>query len=289
MSSTHQSLPRTLLPVSIGVMCVLSFTPVRFSKAVFFVEWAGQLTRIMVAPIRQPGLSLARYLKRDGEGEADPEEIRILEGDRDRLLARVLQLEEDNRRLNEQLQVFATGDWVSPSTPPMRLYAPIIGRSANPVSDVLTARAGSRKGVREGYVAVTGAVQLLGRVREVSPLDCQVMPITDRRAPAIGGIVETVTGERQPCQLEWSDGVLRGPVGVEEIGAIEIGQVVRLDDRNWPVYVQQYVIGEVRKLEFDEDNPLAVIMTVAPPTDLAIVSDAFILIPPGGGDVGGGG
>jgi hypothetical protein len=115
------------------------------------------------------------------------------------------------------------------------------------------------------------------------------MPITDRRAPAIGGIVETVTGERQPCQLEWSDGVLRGPVGVEEIGAIEIGQVVRLDDRNWPVYVQQYVIGEVRKLEFDEDNPLAVIMTVAPPTDLAIVSDAFILIPPGGGDVGGGG
>jgi len=283
MSSTHQSLPRTLLPVSIGVMCVLAFTPVRFSNALFFVEWAGQLTRIVIAPVREPGLDMARYLKRDSGGEAKPEDLRILEGERDRLLARVKQLEADNSRLTEQLQVFARGDWITPSIAPTRVYAPIIGRTANPASDVLTARAGGRKGVRDGYVAVTGAVQILGRVRDVSPLDCQILPITDRSAPSVGGRVETVTGEVQPCQLTWSDGALRGPVGVEDVDLIRVGEIVRLEDQNWPAYVQQYVIGEVRSVEFDEDNPLAVIITVRPPADLSMVSDAFILVPPEGG------
>lgn len=275
---TQPSLPkRFLLPMALVAMCVLSVAPIRTTR---WVSWFGGLTSVAIAPVRHPAGDLARYLQRSHLRDADPEVVRVLKNERDQLIATVEQLGAQNTDLTRMLGEFTTGDLLAPRNPPTRQYAPVTGRSTNAASTILTAQAGSNKGVNEGCVAVVGGAQIVGRVVAVSILECQIRPITDTGSGWISGVILISDGSYVKCRLEpKGDGTLVGPVMVDDPASV-MGAIVRLKDMSWPTFVQRYEIGRVESASPNEEHPLTIFVTVRPKVrDLSLTSEVFILLP----------
>jgi cell shape-determining protein MreC len=277
---TQQSLPRRLLlPVTLVAMFVLTVAPLRVTG---WVSWFGGLARVTIAPIEAPLFSIAQFLQRDRSRYVDPDVVKALKEERDQLIAKVEQLEAQFDKQTDILAEFTGGDLLAPRDPPMRQYAPIIGPTGSRSSSILNARGGTNKGVREGFVAVIGGVQIVGRVIEMSILDCQIRPITDRESGGISGVIETPDGDFVDCYLSpTGTGLLEGPVAVSDPSMV-MDAIVRLKDDNWPAYVQRYEIGRVMTAVESDEHALTIMVTVQPRiADLSQISEVYILLPTG--------
>lgn len=285
-------------PVAFAVVIVatlaLALLPfdLRFDRSVDL----ARLARIPLRPFTHPlnllrgWLSSPPALPVDGEPALGPEErIRRLSEERDIALRSELAARQRVRELEEEVaqlqrlpaEVFRAARAV--------LVADIVRRAVSGAPDGVVEvrlRRGSRGIIEPGAIAVTGGVHLLGRVwGEPTDLSCLVLPVVH---PSTGLIRARVGPPDRPAdslvvQLEPTG--IGGFVGdaetggfvadVDRLSVVAIGDLVRLDDRAWPLGAQQMILGRVVSIETRRDQPLRRTLVVRPEfrlTDVAGVT-----------------
>ena len=285
MSLTRSHLLARALPLVLLALIVLSVVPARWLR---WTSAFGELAHTVFLPISDPVSRAAHYLRPAGRaGGGANEAVDIVLAERDLALLMLEQLRDENARLRKLNADLQGGLDLNPALPVRAISAPVIGRSSDLTSPLLTVRAGTNAGVSEiSTVAVAEGVQLIGRVVRVGRLSCQVRPITDKGGGGLEGLV-MVSGEvRLMCRLSpGPDGTLRGPVEFIEpqpgqpAAVIEPGMLVRLRDETWPENAQMLEIGRVVDIEPNPAQPLRRMITVAPRVSLDRVSQVVLRIP----------
>ncbi len=268
--------PRRALAIAAGVVLVLALLPTRFSK---WLGWFHEPTMFAIGPAAGPIKRLGQWALPDRTGPAQPEQVAALtqEVEKYRTMWRQsdARLADAERRLAE----IQRGRALNPNLDLAPIVAPIIGAAADPSSGVLTARAGSDRGVRRDDVVVVGGVHLVGKVVDASSATCSILPITHRSAGYIEGVVDVpgVEAALLPrCQL------LPGPGGElsgefeRDAAGVDLGLLVRLRDPGWPATAQMLVIGKITAIRPKESQPLRKLIVVRPEMDFRRLGEALI-------------
>ncbi|MEC9374150.1 MAG: rod shape-determining protein MreC [Planctomycetota bacterium] len=270
--------PQRLLIGAVVVLAILALAPARCTR---WVEWFQQPIRFVVAPISDAA-SFASRTFRPAESATlseDPQ-VRTLETEREQFKTLYLREAEENARLRERIEDLQSGFGLMDAST-RGFFARVISASSDLFDGVLVVRAGRVDGVTEGdSVAVVNGVHLVGRVIGVQPRTCDLLPVTNRRTALIDARVfidDTQTSFE--CQLEpLGDGRLTGPLHSAAEG-VEPGQVVRLNDPDWPPGAQMLILGRVDSIAPSEQNPLRSIITVRPDMDLTRVREVVLRVP----------
>lgn len=285
---THQTKPsRRLLAGSILVLLVMGLLPIRLTA---WAGWFGDLLTTLTAPVSDPAARISRWLSPAAPRTAQPEQIRLLEREREELL-RLYRLErEEVTRLRTLIADLQAGAALYPEAKVRQILAPVIASSSDRSSTVIRVRAGRSSGVDRGSVATTAGVQLVGRVQSVSERICDIVPITDAGAgPITGMILLDATSAGPTCLLKpTGTGTLSGPVedmtGIAPRRGIEPGMRILLQDPTWPRAAQMLLIGIVESAEPAPNQPLRTVVTVRPTLRLDRVGEIVLRTSPGGED-----
>ncbi len=274
---------RRLIPAAVALLLLTSMLPSRFAGVVGDM---GAVARFCIAPISNPLRDLAVWLLPARRGEAPPDEIALLQQERDHAQTLYLQKVRENERLRARIAELERGFAMSAGGF-AQVTTTVVAASSDLSSRLLTARAGRAAGVREGAVAVVEAVQLVGKVTRIDGRTSQVLPITARDAGSlrarimVGGIDDADAG--LACLLRpTGEGTLRGDVAdlpEGEPDTLAIDQIVRLSDSTWPAHADMLVLGRVIAIERAPEAPLRRVVVVRPTLDLARVSEVVIRTP----------
>ena len=263
---------RRVYGAAVAVLVVLAMAPRGWTG---WVGWFSQPVTFVISPVQHAVKGAVLWVRGrdDTRAEGESELVWELRAEVDRLRQRVLGLEDVNGQLRRQIVDLQAGIGVG-ELPVRQLSAAVIGQSGDTRSELLTVKRGAGEGVRVNAVAVARGVHLVGRVVDVRGRTSTVLPMTDRSAQPIEGVVMVGDEVRGPrCYLKpMGDGTLRGPVeamaaptaAAGEAQQIEAGDVVRLSDVNWPEHAQWLVVGRVERVEADEDQPQRRVVTVRP-------------------------
>lgn len=267
---------RLLLAASLITLCI-AMLPARY------MAWAnplGNLASRLIAPASHPISMIARWFVPAESRRNDPA---LAQAEKEREEFRTLWLREQEesgrlRRIIEELQQGAAHY----DLPVRRLHRPIIGSSSDGTGGMLQVRTGTADGVEKNAVATTAGVQLVGRVVEAGPRTSWLRLINDQRAKErIKGVVILEDGSRGgTCVLNpIRDGLLQGPVeSRREVPVPEVGQVVRLDDEEWPRHSQMMVIGRIERVERASHGWFYIV--VKPTVELDRVSEVVMRFTP---------
>ncbi|MBA4028181.1 MAG: hypothetical protein C0475_03420 [Planctomyces sp.] len=295
---------------ALTALCLLVVLSLAAPRLAVWVDPMARLAETLVAPsqsvIRAVFLPRAeRLIDTDPNPavaglEAQTQQLRTL-------LRRSEQRVRELERLIEQLQ---QGRLLNQFTGVNQLDAAVIGLHANLSTSLLKVLAGTRTGVGPGSVAVFDGVNVVGRVVDSDERLCRVLPITDRQAGRLRGVVLTAErltpesdplgrrvrvgpaeGQRLSVILEPNGrGVLTGSVEYPPIQAgetledrarreqaVEPGMLVRLSDPSWPRSAQMLVLGVIERAErLDNDRRR---VTVRPLADLERLSEVSLRVP----------
>jgi cell shape-determining protein MreC len=131
--------------------------------------------------------------------------------------------------------------------------------------------------VHTDVVAVYNQVHLLGRVRKVSAMQCELLPLENEDTGLIDGVIipadrrDVILKNRPRVQLTpVKNGTLRGDVDRSTV--VNVGDVVQLLDDLWLHSAQGMFIGKVEAVEPKESEPLRNTITVRPVFDVSQVA-----------------
>ncbi len=151
------------------------------------------------------------------------------------------------------------------------LLAHIALRSPSSAYGAVVLNVGSRHGVVTGAVAVHDHVQLIGRVTEVSAMQCTLLPIVNKTAGQLRGAVlpkDHTTATASLASLPKlflepkGDGTLFYSIDKSEI--VNVGDEVVLMAEDWPESAQGMKIGVVQSVQTDDTKPLRNLVVVLP-------------------------
>lgn len=161
------------------------------------------------------------------------------------------------------------------------VHANVVGRSPNRIGGPVRINAGTRRGVKDGAIAVHRGDAIAGRVLgSPGPTSAYVLPVFGETR-LIDGILE-IQDMEVPVQLESMDGGFIS--SVDRSVAVELGSVVRLHDSAWPLSAQGMRIAIVDRMRPREQNPNRLelhLKAVADPNELARV---LIVVEPSGAE-----
>ena len=186
--------------------------------------------------------------------EISKENIEILALERDRLRTQLLAAQSEVMRLESRIAELqevkgAAGD-VDFRPVIAETAANVAGRQPDSSAELVLLNKGTRDGVTVGTVAVDAGVNLIGTVSRVNRLTCDLRPLTSRASGLINARVYPADNE----DAEYAEGVFvqLDPQGDGTFSAIVArgadvaeGDLVRLDDRSWPVTAQFMIVGTV--------------------------------------------
>ncbi len=270
-----------LLPAAVVLLLVLSVVPHRWLLP---NAWIGGLVELVSAPVAQPLRAIGGWLAPAKLGAAEPAEIAQLRRQVDEyktLYERAKSRNNDLLRQMEQLRLMVE---LNPSVSTRLLYAPVIGAGSDPSNAQLLIRAGTRQGVHTNDVVAVEGVQLFGAVIDASNRTSWIRPITAKSQGFIQGLVMIGDGRGVTCSLQpVGDGTLRGdaaydPEDPDATTQIKVGQLVRLDDGEWPAGAQMLVLGTVEAVEPAPDSPLRPVVIVRPTVALERVTEVIIRV-----------
>ncbi|MEM1183535.1 MAG: rod shape-determining protein MreC [Planctomycetota bacterium] len=283
-SGAHRA-ARHGLSLVVLVLLVLSVVPVRYLG---WVETVGHLPLTLVVPISHPMTWVARWFA-PARRELDDDRVRQLELENERLKRLYLQQVDQTDRYRDLAENLQRGRALQTDVPVDLAAFPVVGVSSDASSSLLTVRAGERDGVTPNTVATVDAVQLVGKVDDVSGRTCSVRPITDPSVVSIQGrvMLTDIGREGLACRLgPTGDGRLKGDLEYiaptaerQTTPEVVAGMTVRLDDAAWPTGAQMLVIGKVERVERLESSPLRGVVIVKPMVDLRRVSEVILRIP----------
>lgn len=281
-SSRHWLNPKSMLAMVSCAMVVLALLP---GKWIRWETWiAERPATIILGPVQQPIRTFVGWFRRPGVVRDDNPEAADLRKQLVEVQTRLLNEQSQNEGLRRQIADLQKGLALNPDVP-RQLFAPIIGGGADLSGGYLKAKAGSRDGVEVGSVAVVNGVHLVGKVRRVPDPYCLILPITERAAGDIRGVVMMGDDKRGPqCEFKpTGDGGLRGKAEwSSNQPEIKAGMLVRLDDPAWPASSRMLVLGRVESVETAANQRKIVI--VRPEVPLDTVSEVVLRIPePSGG------
>ncbi len=268
--------PRRALAIAAGIVLVLALLPTRYSK---WVGWFGRPTMIAIGPAAEPINRLAQWALPRRTGPAQPEQVEALTQEVEKFRTMWRQSEARLADSERRLADIQRGRALNPNLDLAPIVAPVIGSAADPSSGLLRARAGRDRGVQRDDVVVVGGVHLVGKVVDASALECSILPITQRGAGYIEGVVDVpgVDAAALPrCQL------LPGPGGElsgefeRDAAGVDLGLLVRLRDPGWPASAQMLVIGKVVAIRPKESQPLRQVIVVRPEMDFRRLGEALI-------------
>lgn len=284
---------RLWLPAVLAASLALSFLPARWSG------WVGQLSRLVViptAPLSGWILGMSRSVLSPPE-PARAEELKLLEEEKQAFETLYLRELAESRRLREVIRELQSGLAFNPDARVRQVFAPVVGTSADLSSGLLSVRAGVGVLTDTSTVATTTGLQLVGRVTSSSGPTCWVMPITRRNAGKIR--VAIVTGDGVPeigaNLIPQGDGTLRGDVlriagpADAAVPQAETGQIVRLDDLDWPASSRMLIVGRVERIEPSPDDPLRTVIIVRPTLNIERVAEVLLRVQSSETEAGGGG
>ncbi|MFO0860455.1 MAG: rod shape-determining protein MreC [Phycisphaerales bacterium] len=272
-----------LLPAVVVGLTVLSLSPL------WAIRWTapfGNVTTMLLTPGSALVSMASRWLmpQRRAEGQTDLEKTLFEEVEHYKTL--YLRSKEQSERLQRQIEDMQRGQTINSELPVRQVLVPVVGTSSDLSSGLLRVRAGESLGISpESTVAVTGGLQIVGRLTGVSGATALIQPITSKAAGKIAGklMVDEPNGVGLLCLLEpLGDGRLRGkvesPEGASPTPPPEIGQTVRLSDDRWPASSQMFIVGKVESVEQDAASPLRTVITVAPTVSIERLSEVTLRI-----------
>ncbi|MBX3357129.1 MAG: hypothetical protein KF745_01745 [Phycisphaeraceae bacterium] len=244
---------RRTLAAAAAFMFLHSLLPASWTP---WAAWGREALELIVSPIQRP----IAYLARSTRGPVTPpssEDERVLHLEEQIAQYKVAyqQRTSEIERLQKQIQLLQRGLALHPELPVYQFAAPVIGTGSDRGSTVLKVRTGRNKGITPlNAVAVVQGVMLVGRALPTGAPLSDVVPITDRRAGQVQGVVMLSDLVRGPtCNLmPVGDGTLIGdlefPQGMTEPPTVEPGMTVRLSDDEWPAHALGLVIGVVERV-----------------------------------------
>ncbi|MFG0256840.1 MAG: rod shape-determining protein MreC [Phycisphaerales bacterium JB043] len=269
----------TPFPIALVVVFVVGMLPARFSG---WVSIFREPVTFLVRPISDP---LAR-LSRPSVIERDDPALLELERQRNELEQRLALAHDRIGELERLITDMQGGIALAPELSLEMLAAPVTGSVSNDGASLLRVGAGTREGVvPRATVGVVRGVYLIGRVVSVESRTCSLLPFTTRQSGLARGLVMSgeEDGSSLRCFLEASgEGDLIGDMEASvELEDVRVGQLVRLDDDEWPASAQMLVLGRVTRVDRRENG--RVMIRVEPEVDPARVSDVVLRIPLQGG------
>lgn len=262
------------MPITIGVLFVLSFLPARLIK---WTDWFSAQVQVAVVPITHPLTIVVDAIvpARISDPNASERERAII-NELERVKVELLQTKEEYARLSRLVNL----------TPDLRVNQIARPRVGNLAGDILLIRTGNVDGLTQGTVVVSDATQLVGRVSRVDRKTAHVLPITAPGAqPIMGTILLDASGDSKvSCLLHpMGNGMLQGDVSQPDLGEqldIVAGQEVRLYDTLWPSSAQMLMIGEIVSVDRDPEQPLRPQIVVRPTfEDLRRLREVIFRIP----------
>jgi cell shape-determining protein MreC len=267
-SSTRQSrLP--LLTVS-AVLLIVSLLPTRM---IALAGWVGNVLDVLLAPVQSPAAAAIRWVRGPARAGADVEPlVRELRLQIEALQTQRFQDWREIERLRREIGVLQRGALLSPVQPISQMVADVIGPGSDASTTLLKVKAGTLNNVPLEAVAVHEGVHLVGRVVDVEPRLTRVLPLTDKAAGLVDGVIipndagpgnaADSMGLALECPLTpTGDGRLSGPVEVRsarpDLPPPEItqGMIVRLRGearagaQGWPAPARMLVVGIVERVE----------------------------------------
>lgn len=278
-----------LLPAAVVLLLIASFLPHRWLLP---NAWIGDLVELVSAPVAQPLRAVGGWLAPARASSAEPDEIRLLRRQIEEYKTLYERAKSRNADLLGQMEQLRLMVELNPSVSTRHLYAPVIGAGSDPGNTQLLIRAGDRQGVHVNDVVAVEGVQLFGSVIEASGRTSWIRPITARSQGYVQGRVMLDDEQGIVCSLlPQGDGTLRGDAAHDETDAaqrINIGDLVRLDDGEWPASAQMLVLGTVEAVEPAPDSPLRRVVVVRPTVALERVTEVIVRVSEMPGDAEGG-
>lgn len=286
-------LGRLLLPGALVLSGFFALLPAQWSG------WVGELSRLVIiptAPISRNVLSMSRSMLSPPEPLKDSER-KLLEEESQQNYTLYLRERAETIRLREMIRELQRGLELNPDVPVLQMMAPVIGTSADLSAGLLSVRTGVGVETNRTTVAMTTGLQLVGRVTSSAGPTCYVMPITRRSAGKIQVAVMTGDG---PAEIGANlspvgDGTLKGDVlrlGAEAEGAIPVpavGQLVRLDDLDWPESSRMLIVGKIESVSPSPGDPLRSVIVVRPTVNIERISEVVLRLQAMPGEASAGG
>lgn len=261
-------------------LLVMALAPTRWTR------WAGWLNRpVMTAlgPATGPLRTLANWARPPRAQALGDDERRALTLSAEQWQALWRKEQVEAARLRRLLDEMQRGRALNPNVDVVTIVAQVIAGAGDPASGVLQLRAGSDRGVQAGDAVVVDGVQLVGRVVDVKGLTSSALPITHRNTKYVHVVVDTGAadiGTLPIAQLTpGTGGELSGDVSRDATG-VQVGQVVRLRDTDWPAAAQGLVVGKIMAIRPKETQPLRQVIEVRPEMDLRRLDDVLVYTSP---------
>jgi hypothetical protein len=271
--------PRAWLAGTAMLLLCISLLPASYGV---WVNGIGGLATRLIAPASHPITMLARLVVPAQRARNDDPQMVALELSLEEFRTLWYREQEENARLRRIIAEFERGA-THPDLQLHQLLRPVIGGSSEGTGGVLVIRSGTGEGVEPNAVATTAGVQLVGRVVDADSRLSRVRLINNQRVrEKIRGVVMTESGERGAIclltPLAKGDGVLQGQVETSGTPAA-VGQLVRLDDEEWPRHSQMLIIGRIERVEQGKHGWQFI--WVRPTVDLERVKEVVLRFTPG--------
>ncbi len=271
----HQPSSKGMLVAALAVLAVLALVPQRWGR------WAnsiGNAALLITAPVTQPIYQSTAWLM-GSPGTENTSALAAAQRERDQFRTLWLQEQSRVRELERTIVELQKGS-LAAELPVQQLIRKVIGGSSDGSGGQIQIRTGTRDGTEVNTVVTTGGVQLVGKVVRVSSRVSEARLITDVKAGYIGGVI-MLPGEVRGPRVNLhpiGDGRLQGYVEYGAGQGAELGQVVRLEDEQWPRSARMLVLGTV----IDVDKSLAgrQRIIVKPTVELARLSEVVLRVTP---------
>jgi cell shape-determining protein MreC len=275
--SPHIGSRTWLIAVALLLVCA-SVLPARYSE---WVAKPGDLAARLIAPASHPISMVARWFVPAERGRRNDRVQAAAEQEREYFRMLWHREQQENERLRRIIQELQQGVRHA-DLPVRRVMRPVIGTSSDGAGGLLKVLAGTVQGIEKNAVATTAGVQLVGRTIDARSRLSHIRLITDSRSrERIRGVIMTAEDARGSiCLLHpIGDGRLQGQVesGTDRTPA-EVGQLVRLDDEEWPRHSQMLVIGRIERVERGTHGWQFIV--VRPTVDLERVKEVVLLFTP---------
>lgn len=280
---SHSQRGLRMFPITVGLLLVFAILPAKW------LGWVHPLSQLVVVPTA-PVADLASHVVRvflPAAPKTTDEQATLMQEEIEGYKSLFLRERSENDHLRELIQQLQSGLALSPKLPVRLVAAPVIGTSSDLSSGVLRVRL--LQGVRAdtSTVATTTGLQLVGRVSaSVGPV-CLVQPITSKSAGKLRVTIDAGKGQLLPLAANlqpMGDGRLKGDVFVlaesnaagDPIPEPLPGQLVRLDDTDWPSTSQMLIVGVIESVDAAPDQILRSVITVRPTVDVTRVAEVVL-------------
>ena len=279
------------MPAAVAALAITAILPGRWSG------WVSELSRFVMfptGPLSTYIVSVTRSVLSPPE-PPKAEELRLLEERKQEFETLYLREREENQRLRDFIRELQQGLALNPEAKVTQTIVPVLGTSADLTSGMLSLRTGTLT-VDRTTVATTSGLQLVGRVSSTSGPASLVIPITRKGAGKLRVVVMSAEGVPLvgSSLTPVGDGTLRGDAmritaGDGPLPTPEPGQLVRLDDPEWPGSSRMLIVGRVETVSPSPEDPLRPVVVVRPTLNIERVSEVVLRLQGGPGGVHGGG